>query len=68
MSAILTRATLDSAVCGEPGCNCGARADLYLHARCHMDSPAWVKYTAGGVLEIMCAECESLIARIAVAS
>lgn len=64
---ILTRADLDGAVCSEEGCDCGAGAELYLHGRCHMDSPTWAKY-AGGVLEITCAACDRVIARIEVAS
>lgn len=39
---------------------------LFLHSRCHPDSPAWAVYHEG-VLTVQCAECRNDIILISVA-
>jgi hypothetical protein len=58
----------------EQGCDqCKERGDphiheeLYIHSKCHTDSPTWARYVGGGRLEIECAECHELIVAIKVA-
>lgn len=48
--------------CGKPGCE----DPLYIHGKCHMTAPAWVKYF-DGVLTVECSVCETQIAQFAVA-
>ena len=65
---MLYREQLDHMRCGRPGCtheNHGGDA-VYLHGRCHMDSPSWVKYE-DGVVTVSCSKCKRPIAEIAVA-
>jgi len=61
----LTREKLDGMVCHEPGCDCEA-GTMYLHARCHPESPTWTKYEKG-LLIVECAECREQVASIEVA-
>ena len=68
--SILTRAELDGMGCAA----CQAKEEhehenngLFLHGRCHVESPTWSFYE-DGILTVTCAECDSVIARIAVAS
>jgi hypothetical protein len=45
--------------------NCG---DIfYFHSKCHPETPTWGRYVHG-VLELVCAECDDMIVRIAVAT
>jgi hypothetical protein len=64
MSAPLTRAFLDKAVCSTPGCT--ETHELYLHASCHLRANVTVRYEAG-VLIVACAACDKTVATIAVA-
>ena len=66
----LTRSNLDHLVCGNAGCKKTHEA-LVFHSNCHRSAPTWVRYDKDalpGVIEIVCAECESLITRIRVAA
>lgn len=67
----LTRMDLDTWVCGNA--NCKARHQpLVVRSRCHgPDGPTLAVYDRDadpGVLQIICAECETLIARVRVAA
>jgi hypothetical protein len=65
---ILTKELLDNMVCSNPDCNHTAHdSEMYLHSKCHPESPAWCIYY-GGVITVICAECENIIADILVAS
>jgi hypothetical protein len=66
---LLSREILDRLSCQNPNCTHADHEALYLHAKCHISSPTWAKYVAGsGVLQILCAECNAVVAQIAVAS
>jgi hypothetical protein len=41
---------------------CGDEGSLYLHSRCHIQSPTWA-VLSGDVLTIKCAECEAVVVR-----
>jgi hypothetical protein len=61
----LTRLDLDGVhccECGDPDCG----EDFFIRSGCHKDTPLWAHYQ-DGVLHLECADCESVIARIAVA-
>lgn len=50
--------------CDKPTCE---HSVLYLHSRCHPDSPTWVRYVKGsGELEVLCAECRTCFVKILV--
>jgi hypothetical protein len=67
MAAGLTKTALDRMQCGQPGCREPHDA-LYLHGRCHPDSPTWARYENGSVtVECAAANCGKIIAVIAVA-
>lgn len=55
--------------CSNPDCDKegGCGHEMFLHSHCHPKSPTWAKYD-GGVLVIVCAECEAAVCQIAVAS
>lgn len=40
---------------------------FYFHSHCHPEVPTWGRYIHG-ILELVCAECDDVIARIAVAT
>ena len=40
---------------------------LWLHSKCHITAPTWVKYE-NGVLNIHCSWCSKIVAKIAVKS
>lgn len=65
MDDLLTQEQLDNMQCAIPGCS-KDHGPLYLHGRCHIEAPTEVVYF-NGELMIACAECQSPIARIAVA-
>ena len=46
---------------------CGDDSSLYLHSRCHPESPTWA-VLSGATLTIECAECEKVVARFTVLS
>lgn len=63
----LTQIELDQIGCGTPDCR-HDHSTLFFHAKCHPNSPAWVKYEkVSGTLIIQCAECDEIIAVILVA-
>lgn len=41
-------------------------SELFLHPRCHIDSPTWTSYK-DGVLTIRCVKCDGEVARVKVA-
>lgn len=46
---------------------CGCEGKLYLHSRCHVESPTWaVLDQEKSELEIVCAECELPIVKFKV--
>jgi hypothetical protein len=64
----LTRDQLAVMQCQAPGCTHVGHDELYLHGRCHPESPTWCAfYLSTGTLKVVCAECDNMIAEIAVA-
>lgn len=61
----LTRADLDLMRCAAPDCGCGG--ELWFHSACHPEIPAWAVYD-DGMITLRCAECDTAIAEIVVAS
>lgn len=64
----LSRAELDHVHCDVKGCNSvhdDGHAALFLHPRCHRDSPTWACYTQGLVL-VSCVVCGRPVGAIAV--
>lgn len=55
---------LDSMQCSNPGCT-EDHGELYIHSRCHPESPTWARYEKGA-LTIVCAECGQNIMAIGV--
>ena len=53
---------------GEHRCDdCGCSGQLYLHSRCHPESPTWaVLDQETSELELICAECETPLAKFKV--
>lgn len=66
----LTRPDLDAVMahgCGNPHCEHKHTLEpLFLHSRCHVDSPIEASYF-DGVLTVSCMECQKVIVTIAVA-
>lgn len=62
----LYREEMDKMRCGEPGCTHEDHDGLFLHGKCHIESPSWVEYRDGVIL-VTCATCNKMIAVIAVA-
>jgi hypothetical protein len=60
------REDLDVFRCGVPDCEAEGNA-FFLHAKCHPLSPTWAVY-GGGILSVVCAECQKPIVSVAVAS
>jgi len=66
-AAPMTRAQFDGMSCHAEGCDHSSHdTEMYLHPRCHVGSPTWAVYE-DGVVNVKCAECETLVVRIAVA-
>ncbi|MDF1701790.1 MAG: hypothetical protein P1V36_11595, partial [Planctomycetota bacterium] len=42
-------------------------ADLWFHAKCHLDSPTWARYR-DGLLTIQCARCERDVVALVIAT
>ena len=64
----LYREDLEQFRCDVPDCDESAHTDeIYLHPRCHMESPTWVHYRAD-VLTIECAKCGRIVATVVIAS
>ena len=67
MAGGLTRTALDRMQCSSPGCK-EPHGELYLHGRCHPESPTWAKYENGTVtVQCAVADCGQVVAVIAVA-
>jgi hypothetical protein len=66
---ILIKPDLDQLL--QAGCSeCGEthpEEELYMHGKCHIDSPTWTRYIRGGLVEVLCAKCRRSIALIKVA-
>jgi hypothetical protein len=63
----LTRNDLDETACGSPDCK-HDHTVLYFNPRCHPEAALFVCYDKpSGNLRIECAECEHMVAEIAVA-
>jgi hypothetical protein len=65
----LTQTELDELAtqgCQMPGCVCGNQNGIFFfHARCHPNTPAWIKYDSNtGHLIIECAACRKIIAEV----
>jgi hypothetical protein len=64
----LHRSDLDHRTCQIPGCDHTGHDGLFLHSACHPDIPTWAEYQVKtGMLRVTCADCQRLIAEIAVA-
>jgi len=64
--SVMTQKDLDGMTCAEEGCDHKGHSTRFVfHSRCHMDSPTWVAYE-GGILTIICAECELPVGRVLV--
>lgn len=51
---------------GNKCAECGDTPEwLYLHSRCHINYPTWVR-VRGDVLEVICVECEELVGRFTI--
>jgi len=62
----LTRVQIDPMTCAVPGCDhTDHDGGMVMHPRCHVGTPTWCSY-GNGVLTISCAECDQVVARIAV--
>ena len=62
----LTQRAFDQMTCDDPGCDHKAHSTaMVVRPRCHMGAPVRVTYE-NGVVTIICAECRSLVARVAV--
>ena len=62
---VLYAEEMDRMTCTVPGCDCGG--SLYIHSRCHPDTPTWARYSQGSaVLELLCARCAKVISRVAI--
>jgi hypothetical protein len=59
----------EGAVLGDARCACCGNNDgkLYLHGKCHINSPTWCIYHFEGFVEVICATCKKQIAMIKVA-
>lgn len=65
---LLTRELLDNMLCSNPNCDHTSHdSEMYIHSNCHPEAPTWCIYD-GGVLSVICSECENYIADILVAS
>lgn len=54
----------------QAGCLAGGAedaADLWFHAKCHLDSPTWARYR-DGLLTIQCARCERDVVALVIAT
>lgn len=66
----MTRMDLDHLICGNAGCK-NHHEPLVFHSRCHRGAPTWAVYDRDrdpGVVQILCAECDLMIARFRVAA
>ena len=62
----MTRLQLDGMTCHAEDCDhSGHDNEMYMHPRCHVGSPTWAVYE-DGVINVKCAECKTLVVRIAV--
>ena len=62
----LTRVQMDPMTCAVPGCDhTDHGGGMFMHPRCHVGTPTWCSY-GNGVVTISCAECDQVVARIAV--
>lgn len=64
----LTKSDLDRMpcdICGNSGCTDHGGSG-WLHSRCHIEVPTWVKYSDGKIT-IVCAQCERVVCEIQVA-
>jgi len=62
----LTQADLRGVQCQTPGCDHQGHGPLFLHGRCHPEAGTWASYE-DGVITIVCATCEKLVVKVAVA-
>lgn len=47
----------------EEGETCGHESnEFYMHSICHPSSPTWIRWK-DGIYDLICAECEKIIAR-----
>ena len=42
---------------------CDKEGVMYMHGRCHPESPTWAIFHPDGLLTIVCAECDKVIVR-----
>lgn len=62
MTQVVTREEFDQMKCA--GCDNHDHDDeIYLHARCHPQSPTWTFYQ-DGTMTVECAECRKPIVRV----
>ena len=68
MAKIATQQDLNMMVCSTPGCDHKDHGQMYLHGRCHPESPTWTYYDSNDCcLVVICAECRTVIVRAKVA-
>jgi hypothetical protein len=68
-SAMLYLEDLQHLSCSDPDCPDTHDGPLYWRSRCHPTVGTWVVFQPGSThLHVICAKCEQLIARVAVAS
>ena len=61
----LRREQLDHATCSTPGCT--EKHDvLYVHPKCHPNTPVVILYFADGTIEVSCKRCQAFIVCIAI--
>jgi len=62
----LTQTEFDQMTCSDSSCDHTAHdRQMMIHPKCHVGTPTWCIYE-NGVMDIRCAECNSLVVRIAV--
>lgn len=62
----LTQKDMDGMGCGHEDCDHTSHTtELVLHPKCHVGTPTWCSYD-NGVIVVRCAECDQMVARIAV--
>ena len=51
-------------------CDCGSSdCDMYVHSECHPEYPTWTRFSVENkCLEVVCCECDALVARLALKS
>jgi hypothetical protein len=68
MNAI-TKEKLDNMKCSDPDCDHSDCESLYMHAFCHKETPAWLRYSKSlGTLILECSVCHRDVAMFRVGS